>query len=344
MIVFDAPVSPSDLTTFVRRVPLPSNLLLSQLFPTVVKPTNKVNFSEITKVNRTARFRAFDGRIHVADRDGYSDKVIAMPALSNSRSMGEYERLQLEATRLGGTNSAPMADAIYDDGQDLTTYIQNRMEMAIGDVLTDGKLTINEDGYIAETDFGVAGGNLPTAGTAWTSAATAKALTDLIAWCDAYEALNGFRPGGILTSRKVIRLFNQNTEVINAVAGAQTGKTRVSLSDAATVLDNEGVPANWTAYETQLDVDGVSTRVLPEDRIVLLPPNPEDLLEVRYGLTATALELVNSSESDVSFENAPGIVGVVEKQGPPYRQFTFVDAVGMPILKDARKLFTPKAF
>jgi hypothetical protein len=51
------------------------------------------------------------------------------------------------------------------------------------------------------------------------------------------------------------------------------------------------------------------------------------------------LELVNSNEADLSFEEAPGIVGVVEKTGPPYRQFTYVDAVAMPILADARKLF-----
>jgi hypothetical protein len=31
-------------------------------------------------------------------------------------------------------------------------------------------------------------------------------------------------------------------------------------------------------------------------------------------------------EADLSFEDAPGIVGVVEKSGPPYREFTFVDA------------------
>ena len=66
MIVFDAPVTPADLTVFVRHVPTPSNLILSQLFPETVRPETTVNFTEITKTNRTARFRSFDGRIHVA--------------------------------------------------------------------------------------------------------------------------------------------------------------------------------------------------------------------------------------------------------------------------------------
>lgn len=342
MIVFDAPVSPEDQTAFVRRVPLQSNLTLSQKFPTVVKQTNKVRFSEITKTNRTARFRAFDGRIHVADRDGASDKEISMPALSDSRSTGEYERLQIEAARLGGTNVVPMVNAIYDDSEDLTRYVQNRMELAIGDVLTDGKLTINDDGYKAETDYGLPAAHRPTAATLWTGAG-ALAFSDLIGWCDAYEEANGFRPGSVLTSRRMVRLFNQNKEVIDAVAGAQTGKTRVSLAEAATTLDNEGVPSLWETYETRLDVDGTSTRVVADDRVILLPPNPEDLLEIRYGLSATALELVGDSRSSLGFEEAAGIVGVVVKEGPPFRQFTFVDAVGMPVLKDVKKLFVAKA-
>ncbi len=40
MILFDAPVSPDALTAFVRRVPTPSNLVLSAMFPTTYRPSN----------------------------------------------------------------------------------------------------------------------------------------------------------------------------------------------------------------------------------------------------------------------------------------------------------------
>jgi len=97
-------------------------------------------------------------------------------------------------------------------------------------------------------------------------------------------------------------------------------------------------PTLGEPYDTQVDVDGVSTRVVADDRVLLLPPNIEDLGYTAYGVSATALELVDSNESDLSFEEAPGIVGVVEKDGPPYRQYTYVDAVGMPILANAKLL------
>lgn len=337
MIVFDAPVSPVDQTAFIRRVPMPSSLVLSNIFPSVSKQTNKVNFSEITKVNRTARFRSPDGRIHVADRDGYSDKSVSMIPLSDSMNRGEYERLQLEMAKLGGTNVQAKIDAIYDDSADLVTYVRNRVELALGDVLVDGVFAPAELGGAA-VDFGVPGGNIINTGTLWSVSATADPLADLISACDTYEAVNGFRPGFVITSRAVKRAAQVSTKLINAARGAQAGVTRIALEDAFSVFDGEGIPTDWRVCETQLDVDDVSTRVLPADKIILGPPNPEDLLEFQFGVTATALELVNSTEVDFSFADAPGIVGVVDKVGPPYREFTFVDAIGLPVLKDAKKL------
>lgn len=338
-IFFDAPVEPDALTTFVREVPVPANLRLQQLFgePRNLN-TNTVDFAEIVRTNRTARFRSFDGRIHVSERDVGSEKRVKLPALSSSLSMGEYERLQLEFARTGGTNQAALAASIYNDATNLTREVQNRMEQAWGDVLVDGKLTINENGLVSEADFGVPAGHLVAPATVWTTVASATMLSDLIAWVDVYVATNGFAPGSILTSQRVQRLMARNAEAINAISGSAAGRTRVTLTELSDLFSAEGLPPLLPAYDANVDVDGTTTRVIPDDRLIFLPPNVEDLGFTAYGVTATALELVDSNQSDISFEEAPGIVGVVEKSGPPYRQWTYVDAVGMPILADAKKL------
>lgn len=338
-IFWDAPVEPDALTAFVREVPLPSGLQLSSLFPTVQKQSNTVDWSEVTKTNRTARFRSFDGRIHVSDRDGSADKRVNMIPLSDSLNMGEYERLQLEFARTGGTRREALASAIYNDAERLTRHVQNRMEQAIGDVLTDGKLTIAEMGGM-EADFGVPAGQLPTASTPWTTTASANALTDLITWLDVYVAANGTAPGHILMSRRVQRLLQVNAQLIGAAVGSSSGKTRINLNEIGDLFQAEGLPTDFIVYDTVLDVDGTSTKVIPDDRLIFLPQNLGDAVEVQYGVSATALELVGSNLSDYSFEDAPGIVGVVEKVGPPYRQFTFVDAVGMPVLTNAKSILT----
>ena len=252
---------------------------------------------------------------------------------------GEYERLLREFARTAGTRTEALEQAIYNDGEILTRYVQNRIELAMADVLVDGVFSASlasEFGGIL--DFGVPGSNLVTVGTSWATTATSDPFADLLAACDLYESVNGERPGFGLWSRQSQRYAQTATKVINAVKGAQTGVTRVQTQDLMDLFSSEGIPTTWTTVETSMDVDGVATRVLPADKIILGPSNPADLLEFQLGISATALELVDSNEAEMSFEDASGIVGVVEKVGPPYRKFTFVDAVGIPVLKDARKL------
>lgn len=338
-IVFDAAVEPDDLTTFVREVPVPADLtLLAQAGEDTVLD-NKVNWAEITRRNRTARFRSYDGRIHVSSRDTAEEKAVKLPPLSTSFNMGEYERLQLEFARTGGTRQEALARAIYDDAMRGTREVQARLELAIGDELTDGKLTINENGFASEADFGVPANQLVAPVTAWTDVTNATPLTNLVAWVDLMVTTNGNpRPGAIRTSLAVQRLVQRNKEIIDAVHGATVGRTRVTIEELNDLLISEGLPPFAPAYDTVVDVDGVSTRTIPADRVLLTPADLSDLVEVTYGVSATALELVDSNEAELSFEDAPGIVGVVEKTGPPYREFTFIDAVGMPTLKDARAL------
>jgi hypothetical protein len=338
-IVFDAPATPDDITLMIQEKPTPPGLGLLASFPRGESDDNTVDWGEITATNRTARFRSFDGRIHVSARDTASDKRVPLPPLSSSLNMGEYERLQVQFARTGGTRSEALERAIYNDADRLTREVQNRLELAWGDVLTDGKLTMMTtagEPNLGEADFGVPATQLVSADTVWTDTANADVLTELVAWYDVWK-VNG-DGGEWLTSQRVLRLMQRNAEVINAVHGSAAGRTRVTLTELNDLLASEGLPTMAATYDGQLDVDGVTTRVIADDKLILLPVNRAELGETVYGVTATALELVDSNLSDLSFENAPGIVGVVEKVGPPYRQFTFVDAVAMPILKDAKRL------
>lgn len=337
VIFFDAPVEPDALTTFIREVPVPSELRLLEESGERFETDNTIDWAEIIQTNRTARYRSFDGRIHVSARDAGEEKRVKLIPLSTSLSLGEYERLQLEFARTGGTRQEALARAIYNDAFRLTREVQNRLEQAIGDVLTDGKLTINEGGLVSEADFGVPANQIVTAAIAWTDTTNATVLTDLVAWYDVQKG-NGVIPEVIRTSNRVIRLMTKNKEVIDAVHGATQGRTRVTIDDLNSLLASEGLPPVVASYDTQVDVDGTATRTIPDDRLLFTPASLADLVQVAMGISATALELVDSNLAEMEFEEAPGIVGVVEKDGPPYREYTFVDGVGMPILADAKRL------
>lgn len=338
-IVFDGPVTPDALTTFVREVPTPADQVLNTLLPDRFFTTNTIDVAEITRTNRTARFRAYDARLHVSQRDTAVLKQVKLPPLSTSLSVGELERLQLEFARTAGTNQRAIVDAVYNDAENLTREVQSRMEQARGDVLTDGKFTLaGEGGLFMEADYGVPGGHIVAPGILWSSTGTATIIANLNAWVDVYVATNGFAPGGMVMSRTVLNYMLQNAELrtLNAsLVGTPGLLTRPAVDSA---LAAYGLPPITLVYDTQVDVDGVSTRVIPADRVIFHPPNPADLGYTAWGVSATALELLNSSRVDLSFQEAPGIVGVVEKDGPPYREFTFVDAVGMPVLANPRLL------
>jgi len=339
-IVFDGPVTPDALSTFVRQVPPSPAFALDQILPNKYLDKNSVDFAELVKTNRTARFRAYDGRLHVSQRDTFSMKEVKLPPLSTSLSVGEYEKLQLEFARTQGTNQSALVNAIYNDAENLTGEILNRMELARGDALTDFKFTMmgNADEPVGlEADFGAPSGHLVAPSTVWSTVATATPLSDLIAWNDTYVADTGSAPGGIWTSTRVSRYLQRSAEVIAAIAGTNTGRTRVTIDELNALLQSEGLPPIRT-YDASVDVDGTATKIIPDDRLLFVPANPGDLGFTAWGVSATALELVQANDADMTFENAPGIVGVVEKSGPPYREYTFVDAVGMPVIANPRAL------
>jgi hypothetical protein len=338
-IVFDGPVSPDDVTSFVRQVPQSDQFQLDQLLPNRFFNDNEIDFAELTRTNRVARFRSYDGRLHVSERDTFSEKKVKLPPLSTSLSKGEYERLQLEFTRTGGTNRAALTQAVYNDAEQLVREINNRMELARGDALTDFKFTmLSSNGEPAlEADFVAPAGHIVAPGTLWSTVATSTPLTDLIGWIDTYITDNGGPPGALWMSNAVARLLQRNTEIINAVSGAAAGRTRVTRAEIDDLLSSENIPPIRT-YDANVDLDGVTTRIIADDKVLLVPSNPGDLGYTAWGVSATALELVNSNASDMSFQDANGIVGVVEKMGPPYREFTYVDAVGMPVISNPRAL------
>lgn len=339
-LVFDGPVLPDDLTTFVRTVPQPANFMLNQVLPDVQVQSNRVDVGQITRTNRTARFRAYDSNIHVSRRDNGQVTTVELPPLSDSLGMGELERLRIEYARVGGTNLNAFVDAIYNDAEQLTSNVLHRMEQARGDVLTDGKFTLSgEGGLVLEADYGVPAGNFVTAGTLWTDTTNADILTDLNAWVSYYIGVNGYAPGGMWISRAIQTNILANTKLRTAAGTLLGAASFLSRAQADQSLDSHALPPILGVYDTQVDVDGTPTRILPANKVVFVPPTGVPFGRTVWGVSATALEIVNNPEAQLAFENAPGIVGAVDKaDSPPFRQTAFVDAVGMPVLDNPRAL------
>jgi hypothetical protein len=346
-LFLDGPVPLEDTIVFTQQVPLPSNNRFTLEFPRRDYDTDEIDYATITQTNRAAKFRNWDGSFWVAPRDSGKDGRQRMLPLGGQLSVGEYERRQKEAAKYAGASSIQgiLAEAVYDDLALLTRYAQNRVEMAWGDVLTDGILTINENGVQQQVDYGIAGGQLVTAATLWSNHSASTPLTDLITWTAVYAAVNGTPQGQFRTSLAVVQDLMQNTQLINAIKGAQTGVTWVSITEINAFLSGFGIPPfvvpldgqpGGSIYNSSFDVDGSTTAAFPTNKLLFLPADLGTLGFTAWGVPTTSMEL---NENNVQVQSAQGIIGIlVREEQPPFRKTTFVDGVVLPVIADPRKI------
>lgn len=340
MTYIDDYIRPVELTWYARDVPSPANLILEQVLPNVQLNHIEAEIGEIQRTNRAAKFRSWDTPVAIGKRDTFESRRVKIPPIGIKLPVGEFEQLQLALARTGGSDRAAMLDAIYDDTDNNVRSIYNRVELARGDVLMDGKFTLtNEDGLTLEADFGLAANNkVAPAGALWSDAVNAKPLTDMRTWMLYYAQLNGFRPGYAIMGEAVISALGLNAEVRQAISyGGNILKPFATDQELAGIWATNRYPT-IIPYDTVIEVDGANKRVLDENKVIFLPPNPADLGQTSWGITAEAMALMGSSNPQFTFQQAPGIVAVTTREGDPPRVWTKCGATVMPMLKDIRKL------
>jgi hypothetical protein len=338
-------IEPGVLTGFVRELPVPANYVLNRFLPDQNIGDIEAAFSTAFHRNRAAMFRAFDAETPIGERDNFQRSRVALPPLSQKMLVGEEERLKLEMLRSGGDNTNALIQALYNDARINTEAILARMELARGQVLTTGKFSFaGENGlkgieanFGVDTTGGTPGSHLPTAPTAWTDFTDSDPLDDLRTWTDTYVDDAGEPPAYFLTSRQAIGNMLRNAAVRSRFATLGGTPSVITRSQLAAVLDSEDLP-QLVQYDSQVYVAGTATRIIPANKGILLPANAGSLGSTYWGITAEALELTGLNNPQLTFSQAPGLVGMVTKEGDPIRTWTKVAAIGMPIIADANKL------
>jgi hypothetical protein len=339
MSYIDDYITPAELTWYAREVPSPLNLILEQFLPNVPINHIEAEIGEVITTNRAARFRSWDTPVTIGRRDYAESRRVKIPPLGQKLPVGEYEQLQLALARTGGNDRAAMIEEIYKDTDNNVRSIYNRVELSRGDVLMDGKFTlVNEDGLTLEADFGLDVDNNVAPSTLWSVSADASPLQDLRSWMLAYAQLNGTRPGYMICGEAVLSALETADEVKQAASyGGNILKPFVTDAELAGIFSTNRFPT-IIPYDTVIDWDGANKRVIDENKVIFLPPNPGDLGFTAWGITAEALALVGSNNPQLTFQQAPGIVAVTTREGDPPRVWSKAGATVMPLIKDIRKL------
>jgi hypothetical protein len=335
MLIYDL-AEPQELLGFVRNLPF-SDFTLNQILPDDLLDDIEYRFTRSDLVDQdVAPYRAWDAEAAIGSRQGLARIMGEIPPLSKKIRLGEEQRLRLRSLQLGGDTGA-LVDQIFDDAGAMTRAVQARVELARGRAIYDGKFVVNENGFIQTLDFGIPGTHRVTPAVVWSTSATATPIADMMTWTQLYVDDNGFPPGYALTSTAVLNNLLKVAEVRTYAASLAGTPQMVARPVLDQVVANFGLPPIVVNDEV-VRVSGASTRVIPSDRFVYLPPTSENLGRTFYGITAEALELAAAGQIVAS--QAPGIVAVVDKTFDPVATWTKAAAVAIPIIANPKQIIT----
>nr|WSW58505.1 major capsid protein [Streptomyces sp. NBC_00998] len=273
-------------------------------------------------LTEAANFRAYDAQSDIGVRPGGARVSGELPPISRKIPVGEYERIR---RRNVDTQSAEIRDAMLDDGVRLARQIEARMELARGEALFTGGVALNENGVQASVDFGRAAGHSVTAGTVWSTIATAKAYDDLQAWLDVYNATNGRLPAYTLMSRTIYNYLRRNAQLCS-LAQTINPPTVLTKDGLNNVLGDFDIPP-VIIYDAQVSVGGVATRVTPVDKILFLPEIGDAVGQTLWGVPVEADDPRYGLAGD-----AAGIAVGAYKSEDPQTVWTRATAIALPVV------------
>lgn len=342
MLISTDYVEPVTLTGYARRAlaDLEQNqFTLSQFLPSVEIDDLDYRFTRGGEgLAEAATFRAYDAESSIASRPGVTRVSGELPPVSRKIRLGEYDRLRQRKA------DQAITDGLFTDSERMVRAVAARIELARGQALTTGKVTISENGFTAEIDYGRLPGHSNIApATLWSVSASATPITDLLAWQQTYVTDNdGQAPGAIITSLKVLNNILRSAEVRTLGATVAGSPQIVSRAVLTQVLEAYGLPPIYL-NDTQVKVGATATRVIPDTAVILAPApgaaGADTVLgSTLWGTTAESLE----SDFGLAGGDEPGIVAGAYSDKDPVALWTKAAAIALPVLANPNLTFHAK--
>lgn len=266
-----------------------------------------------------ASWRAYDAEPTIGRMPGGQRVTIDLAPIGHNIPISEFDQLTLRRA-----SDEQMRNAILRATRTAVQAVANTVVLARGSLLATGKLTINQPDFQVDLDMGRGASMSTTVSTLW-SATGADPLDDLLAAAEAYETLNGVAPGTILMGRTAFSLLQRSDTVKTVLVG---GAERLATAAEVNALTaSYGLPA-VTVYTRKVG----AKFVVPENTVLLLPPEGEPLGATLWGETLTGTDpRYNIADTDL-----PGlVVGAFRGEKPPMIAEVIADGIAAPVLANA---------
>ncbi|MBQ1064481.1 major capsid protein [Micromonospora sp. C41] len=334
---------PEELTLAARQIPFPGGILQRWL-PAVQRRDHRYLFRRSARsLRRAIPFRPWNTPAVPLDRGEMTEVTGRMLPMSAIMWLLEEDSQLLDAARASGDEDA--IAAVFD--QDLLTLTRGalqRIMLAQGEAIWSGKVTVGTPSapenrlQLGSVDFGMPAQNFTTASTLW-NAGSPDVFGQLDALTTTYRTTTGqeVNPGVIIMSTRIKNVLLKDPDFRNllgsligappSIGTAQLRQLFVDRELPRVIVDDTAVP----------DHTGTMRRVIPDDRIVILPEEPGNeggmaVGQTQWGTTEEAKKLVRAQA--LGEENAPGLVAVAMESENPVHTGTLVAGIAMPVLTD----------
>lgn len=281
----------------------------------------------VKKSNHIAAYIGFGAEPPVVDRDAVASKMGEVAKLGLKYIATEEELMALNQARSSAEQSA-MVDQLMVKAADLVNALNKRVDVSKLEALLKGTFSYNKNGVKIDVNYGIDAPTVRSGADAW-SAATAKPLSDLIAWNDAYVSKNGQSADAIIMSREAAALLQTNEEFIVEARGTSGTFSRISANEVNDVLAGYGLPPVRIQAQRSITVKDIATgqdeviEFLPKYRVVFASRGAGQFL---FGPT-------------VENNYQPGIDLRAYDKFEPIQSVIRVAAAGVPVIENPDLIF-----
>ena len=262
----------------------------------------------------------------IRDRDEVAKRMGEIAKYGWKDIITENELLKLHNPRNDGEFKA-LVDAITANGAKMVKETRDRINVSKLQAIGTGQVTYDDNNVKITIDFTE---DMPaehkivlTGADTWANA-DHDVIGDLIEWSNQYEETNGKKADAIYLTRKIQALLLKNTVIVNEIAGANSGRVRVSNEELNTVLGGYGLPPVRLITKTSAKVKSPITGQIND--ITLFPENRVVFVSSGIGTFKLGPTVENNFQ--------PGIVLQAYDKNEPIQSILRTAAAGFPVVEN----------
>lgn len=276
-----------------------------------------------------ASFRSYATESEVGTLEGGETRQGKLPPISIRTPVDEYQQLFMYGQQEG------IGQAFDERAIRNATAVGSRIVLAQAEAIQTGKVTISERNLSFTVDFGRKAGLTATAGTPWSTVASATPVGDL----EALRSVLGKSIDEVIVSQQTATYLQSNVDLIKTALGRGTDlPSRISWADVQAVFRDWQLGEVSVNAEKVVDRNGVEVPLFANDQVVVLSGSQIGTTEL--GVTAEAIQ----AENGIAQGEAAGLFSGASQQDDPAGYNVLVSAIALPVAQAPNNTASLKAF